>query len=132
MKWPALLLLLPLLCACQDQQARQQNAALTQRVAALEAQVKALQAAQAHAPSVTEAGDVTVRAAAQNCALGLSRALEEYRQNSEESRYPTQAEVTLPQACDDEQVSWQTLEAQSYSFNVLGPDGKVLAQQSGP
>ncbi len=137
MKWPAPLLLAPLvlplvLCACQDNQARQQNAELSRRVAALEQQVKALQEAQAHAPTVAEAGDTTIRAAAQNCALGLARTLEEYRQNSEEDRYPATDDLELPQSCDGQKVKWKALKPQSYSFSVLSDSGQELAQQSGP
>lgn len=141
MKWPApAVLLLPLgLCACQDTQARQQNAALTEqvtqlqsRVTGLEARLQKLEAAQPHAPSVAEAGNVTTRAAAQNCAVELARTLESFRQASLEHHYPTRQELELPDACSDQRVAWQTLSATQYAFTVNSASGQVLAQQSGP
>lgn len=129
----ALLLALPaLLCACQDNQARQQNAQLAQRVAALEAEVKALQAARPNALTVNTVTDVTVQAAAQNCAVELARTLEQYRQDSLEHRYPTRTEMEFPDACKNQNVDWQKLSHQAYDFRVLGRDGKPLAEQAGP
>lgn len=129
----ALLLALPaLLCACQDNQARQQNAQLAQRVAALEAEVKALQAARPNALTVNTVTDVTVQASAQNCAVELARTLEQYRQDSLEHRYPTRTEMEFPDACKNQNVDWQKLSHQAYDFRVLGRDGKPLAEQAGP
>lgn len=129
----ALLLALPaLLCACQDNQARQQNAQLAQRVAALEAEVKALQAARPNALTVNTVTDVTVQASAQNCAVELARTLEQYKQYSLEHRYPTRTEMEFPDACKNQNVDWQKLSHQAYDFRVLGRDGKPLAEQAGP
>ena len=130
---PALLLLLPaLLCACQDQQARQQNAVLERRVAALEAEVKALKAERPHTLSVEAVTDVTVQAAAQNCAVELSRTLEQYKQDSLEHRYPSRSEMEFPDACASQNVKWVELKNQAYDFQVLGKDGKPLAGEKGP
>ncbi|RJF72872.1 hypothetical protein D3875_16295 [Deinococcus cavernae] len=129
----ALLLFLPaLLSACQDQQARQQNAELGRRVAALEAEVKALRAERPHTLTVDAVTTVTVRAAAQNCALELARTLEQYRQDSLEHRYPSRTEMEFPDACKNQNVNWQNLSHQAYDFQVLGQDGKPLAKQAGP
>ncbi|MDO4245735.1 MAG: hypothetical protein Q4C89_06915, partial [Deinococcus sp.] len=75
--------LLPLLLtACQDSAARQQNAELSRRVTALEAEVRALKREQATNVPPADASEVTTRAAAQNCATQLSRTLEDYRRSS--------------------------------------------------
>ena len=121
--------LLPLLSACQDQTARQQNAALTRRVEALEAEVGALRG---QSSSPADASGVTTRAAAQNCALQLSRQLEEYRRGSLSGEYPPRAGLRLPAACEGWQVRWNKLSAQAYSFAVLGGDGAELATGAGP
>lgn len=120
------------LCACQDTGARRENAALTERVTKLEAQVVALKAQQAHALTVTQATQATTQAAAQNCAVELSRTLETYRQNSLEHRYPTPAEFMPPDACTDLDLSWQRREPRRYALSILGADGEVLARQDGP
>lgn len=123
------------LTACHDQQARQQNADLTRRVAALEAEVKALKAAQANAinaPTVLEVGSATTRAAAQNCAFDLARNLEDYHQSSLQNRYPTRTELTLPDSCTDQYVKWEKLTASAYAFSVQNAAGEEMARQSGP
>ena len=130
-------LLLPLLLtACQDREARAQNAELTRRVAALEAEVQALRAkgtASAGAPTPpNDAAAVTARAAAQNCATQLARTLEDYRRGSLEGRYPGAAEVSLPPPCRNQTVRWQARTAQAYAFSVVGKDGQVLAGGEGP
>ncbi len=129
------LVLLLLLSACRppqpDPQAAQQIAALSARIGTLETEVAKLKAGQRDS-GVTNADDVTVRAAAQNCAIALARALELFRQGSLESRYPTASQVELPDACEGQRVGWQKLEAQGYTFAVTNGDGQVLAQQSGP
>ncbi|GHF59683.1 type II secretory pathway pseudopilin PulG [Deinococcus metalli] len=123
------LLLMPALGACQDTQARVQNEALTRRVAALEAQVQVLKAAQARAstPDGLEA-----QLSAQNCANDLTRALETYRENSIDGRYPTPAELDLPDTCTGQRVNWQALTAHAYTFSISGDGGRELARQSGP
>lgn len=127
-----LLLLLPLaLSACQDREARAQNAELSRRVAALERQVSALKLQLKAGPVPdTNAQSVTMQAAAQNCANDLTRTLELYRQDSIERRYPTQAELTLPDACAEQRVRWVQLEPQAYTFTLLGAAGQELARQS--
>ncbi|WP_245593215.1 hypothetical protein [Deinococcus frigens] len=106
-------------------------AALSARVAALETEVAELKARQSdHA--ATNAGDVTARAAAQNCAMALACALETFRQGSVGNRYPTASQVDLPAACGDQRMGWQKLETQQYTFTVANGDGQVLVQQSGP
>ena len=130
-----LLLLLTLLSGCQnpapDPQAAQQLAALSARITALETEVAELKAAQ-RASGAANAVDVTARAAAQNCAGALNRALELFRQNSVGERYPTPAQLELPDACQGQRIGWERLEAQRYSFNVTNGDGQVLLRQSGP
>lgn len=129
----AALPLLALLCACQDQQARTQNAELERRVTALEARVQRLEGRGAEAgPSPAGAAAVTARASAQNCAAELSRALEGFRRVSLEQRYPTERELNLPPACAGERLSWEKRTAQAYAFTVRGTGGEVLARQSGP
>ncbi|WP_075831127.1 hypothetical protein [Deinococcus marmoris] len=131
------LLLAPLLLlsACRppppDPQAAQQIAALSARIGTLETEVAELRAGQRDS-GVANADDVTARAAAQNCAIALARALELFRQGSVGSRYPTPSQVDLPDACEGQRVGWQKLEAQQYTFAVTNGDGQVLAQQSGP
>lgn len=136
MKWPAALLMsltLPLsLCACQDNTARQENAALAQRVAALEAKIKALEAAQPHVPTVTQADNATARAVAQNCAFELSRTLETFKQSSTDHRYPARNQLDLPDACNDQNVQWKSLSAKAYAFSVTTQDGQALAEGTGP
>lgn len=121
-----------LLTACQDQQARRQNAELEKRVAALEAEVKALQAVQVNGPTKTAVSDVTVQAAAQNCAVELARKLELYRQDSLQHRYPQQSELEFPDACTGQKVVWQELKNNVYSFKVQDASGNTLAEQRGP
>ena len=129
----ALLLALPaLLCACQDTQARQQNAQLEKRIAALEAEVKALKSEKPNGFTVNAVTDVAVQAAAQNCAVELARTMELYRQDSLEHRYPTRTEMETPEACKNQNVKWQELKNQSFHFQVLGQNGKTLAEQRGP
>lgn len=129
----ALLLALPaLLCACQDTQARQQNAQLEKRVAALEAEVKALKEAKPNAFTVSAVTNVAVQAAAQSCAVELARTLELYRQDSLQHRYPGRTEMEFPEACKNQNVKWQELKNQAYHFQVLGGDGQLLAEQKGP
>lgn len=130
------LFLLPLLlCGCRSPEPEsalvRQVTALEARIAALEGEVADLKAG----PPVTgaaDAGDVTARAAAQNCAIAVSRTLELFRQSSLGKRYPGPAQITLPDACEGQRVGWNTLEAQRYAFTVSGGDGVVLARQSGP
>ncbi|AIZ44513.1 hypothetical protein QR90_04495 [Deinococcus radiopugnans] len=131
------LLLLPvlLLSGCQspgpDPEVERQLAALSARIDALETEVASLQTG----PQITgtvNAGDVTARAAAQNCAVALARTLELFRQSSVGHRYPAASQVVLPDACEGQRVGWKRLEAQQYSFAVTNRDGEVLAQQSGP
>mgnify|MGYP007053956159 FL=1 len=127
-----LLLLLPLvLSACQDREARAQNAELSRRVAALERGVTALKLKVEAGPVPdVDAQSVTMQAAAQNCANDLTRALELYRQDSIERRYPTRAELTLPDACAEQRVRWEKLEPQAYTFTLLGAAGQELTRQS--
>ncbi|GAA5502848.1 hypothetical protein Dxin01_02595 [Deinococcus xinjiangensis] len=132
MKWPAACLLPMMLCACQDTAAREQNAALAQRVAALEAKVQALEAAQPHAPTIAQAANATALAAAQNCAVELSRTLETYKQSSTDHRYPAQNQLDMPDACTAQNVQWQSLKAKAYAFSVNTQDGQELASGSGP
>jgi outer membrane murein-binding lipoprotein Lpp len=131
------LLLLPvlLLSGCQsprpDPEVAQQIAELGARIDALEGEVAELRAG----PRVTgpvNAGDVTARAAAQNCAVALARTLELFRQNSVGNRYPEPSQVVLPDACEGQHVGWKKLEGQQYTFAVTSRDGEMLAQQSGP
>ncbi|WP_226342413.1 hypothetical protein [Deinococcus sp. AJ005] len=130
-----LLALLLLLGACRppqpDPQAAPQIAALSARIGTLETEVAELKAGQRDS-NLANSDDVTARAAAQNCAIALARALELFRQGSLESRYPTPSQVDLPDACEDQRVGWQKLEAQQYTFAVTNGDGQVLAQQSEP
>ena len=105
--------------------------ALSTRIAALETEVADLKAGQ-RGRGAANAGDVTARAAAQNCAIALARTLELFRQSSLGNRYPTSALVVLPDACEGQRVGWKKLEAQQYTFAVTNGDGEVLAQQSGP
>ncbi|MFC6661703.1 hypothetical protein [Deinococcus multiflagellatus] len=94
----ALLGLPLLLCACQDQGARAQTAALQAQVDRLQEEVRALQAAQAEQARAlpTNLRQVTEQAAAQNCANSLTRELESFRENSLDQRYPTAAQLVLP------------------------------------
>lgn len=130
------LLLAPLLAGCQDRQARAETGVLAGRVAALEAEVRELRAAQAAGPSVApslpQARAATTRAAALNCAAALARSLETYRSGSLETRYPPQARAEVPDACAGQRVEWVRLEAQRYTFRVLSAGGRELARQSGP
>ncbi|WP_240741863.1 hypothetical protein [Deinococcus sp. KSM4-11] len=122
------LTLLPALSACQDTQARAQNEALTRRVAALEAQVRALKTAQAQdaPPAGFEA-----KVSAQNCANDLARVLETYRENSIDRRYPQAAQLSLPDTCNGQRVNWVALSAHAFTFTVNDPGGQELARQSG-
>nr|WP_255639514.1 hypothetical protein [Deinococcus betulae] len=130
-KWPALFVVLPaLLCACQDQEARAQNAALQARVEALETQVRALQDTEVTALPA-DVGKVTAQAAAQNCANSLTRELETFRQNGLDRRYPTAAQLALPPACTDQRVNWVARGAQEYTFTITDSGGLELARQSG-
>ncbi|MFC3833817.1 MULTISPECIES: hypothetical protein [Deinococcus] len=122
-----LLALLPLLSACQDTQARAENEALTRRVAALETQVQALKAAQVE----VAAPDLEAQLSAQNCANDLTRALETYRENSIDGRYPAPAQLDLPETCGSQRVNWLRLDAAHYTFTVTGDRGQELARQSG-
>ena len=128
-----LLLLLPLvLSACQDREARAQNAELSRRVAALERGVTALKLKVEAGPVPdADAQSVTMQAAAQNCANDLTRALELYRQDSIERRYPTRAELTLPDACAEQRVRWEKLEPQAYTFTLLGRARKSRGKGAG-
>ena len=120
---------MPALGACQDTQARAQNEVLTRRVAALEAQVQALKAAQARADMQ---GSLEAQLSAQNCANDLTRALETYRENSIDGRYPTPAELNFPDTCASQRVNWRTLTSHAYTFTISGDGGQELARQSGP
>ncbi len=121
------------LCACQPPP-DSRVAELSARVSALEAEVGALKAArQGEGPvGAPDAGDITARAAAQNCANALTRMLETFRQDSLERRYPTPAQVELPDACMGQRVSWVTLEAQAYTFSLTDGAGQEQLRQSGP
>ncbi|GGM09996.1 hypothetical protein GCM10010841_18040 [Deinococcus aerophilus] len=121
------------LCACQPPP-DPRVAELSARVSALEAEVRALKAAQhSGGPAgATDAGDVTARAAAQNCANALTRMLETFRQDSIDRRYPTPAQVELPGACAGQRVNWVTLEAQAYTFSLTDRAGKEQLRQRGP
>lgn len=132
-RWPALLLPL-LLSACQDREARAQNAELARRVTALETEVQTLKKEQASSGLTppADAAAVTARAAAQNCATQLARTLEDYRRGSLEGRYPEAADMALPPPCQNQTVRWQTRTAQAYAFSVVDAAGKVLAQGQGP
>ena len=126
------LLLVPLLAGCHDRQARAEQAALVQRVTALEAEVRELRARGATlSPTLPQASEVTARAAAGNCATALARTLETYRSGSLEARYPTHAGLDMPDACAGQRVEWTLLEAQRYAFRVLSAQGQELARQSG-
>ena len=128
---PALLLPL-LLTACQDREARAQNAELTRRVTALEAEVQALKGRPQNAGTPpADAAAVTARAAAQNCATQLSRALEDYRRASLDGRYPSAKELVLPPACENQSVRWQRQQADAYAFTVVDAQGAVLAGGKG-
>lgn len=127
-----MLLLLPLLAGCQDVQARQENAELTRRVAALETQVRTLKAAQTDTALPDDAAAFEAKAAAQNCANALTRALETFRQDSIDRRYPTQAQLEVPDACQGQRVGWLTLRPQEYTFVVSSETGAELARQTGP
>ena len=132
-RWPVLLLPL-LLSACQDREARAQNAELARRVAALESEVQSLKKEQA-APGLTPPADaaaVTARAAARNCATQLARTLEDYRRGSLEKRYPAAGDIALPPPCQNQKVRWQTRTAQAYAFSVVDGAGAVLAEGQGP
>ncbi|WP_221090024.1 hypothetical protein [Deinococcus aquaedulcis] len=129
----ALLGLPLLLCACQDQGARAQTAALQARVDRLEEQLRTLQQAQANQASAlpTDVRQVTAQAAAQNCANSLTRELESFRENSLDQRYPTAAQLVLPPACADQRVNWLSRSPQTYTFTITDRDGRELARQSG-
>ena len=108
-RWPVLLLPL-LISACQDREARAQNAELARRVAALETEVQMLKKEQA-APGLTPPADaaaVTARAAARNCATQLARTLEDYRRGSLEKRYPAAGDIALPPPCQNQISSLAT------------------------
>ena len=122
-----LLCLFPVLTACQDGQVRAHNAELNRRVAALEAQVQALETAQARAdvPAPSEA-----QLSAQNCANDLTRALETYRENSIDRRYPAPAQLEVPVTCGAQRINWVSLSARSYVFTIGDPAGRPLARQS--
>ena len=122
-----LLALLPLLSACQDTQARAENEALTRRVAALEAQVQAMKATQTQADAPVPEAQLS----AQNCANDLTRTLETYRENSIDGRYPTPAQLDLPDTCESQRVNWLRLDSGRYTFTVTGDSGQELARQSG-
>ncbi len=130
------LLLLPilLLSGCQspqpDPEVARQIADLSARIDALEGEVSELKAGRPDS-STPSAGDVTARAAAQNCAIALARALELFRQSSLGNRYPGPSQVVLPDACEGQRVGWKKLEAGQYTFAITNRDGEVLAQQSG-
>lgn len=127
------LLLVPLLAGCQDRQARAEQAALARRVTALEAEVRDLRGQGASLwPTLPQASEATVRAAAGNCATALARALETYRSGSLTSLYPTRAQLDTPDPCVGQRVEWVSLEAQRYAFRVLSAQGQELARQSGP
>lgn len=120
-------LLLPVLTACQDTQARAQNAELTRRVAALEAQLQGLRAAQARRDPATIP---EAQLSAQNCANDLTRALETYRENSIDRRYPAPAQLEVPDTCAAQRINWLSLSARAYTFTISGPQGQPLARQS--
>ena len=122
-----LLLLIPVLSACQDSQVRAQNAELTRRVAALEAQVQGLRVAQA---GTNSAATSEARLSAQNCANDLARSLETYRENSIDRRYPAPAQLEVPDTCGAQRINWISLSAGSYTFTISGVDGQQLARQS--
>lgn len=106
--------------------------ALETRVATLEAQVQAMQKAQA--TRSTRAGSTddspqqaTARAAAQYCATQLASSLEEFRQDN--ARYPGMSALTLPSACQGFRVAWTALDKAHYHFQVSGQTGSVLASE---
>ena len=121
------LLLLPALTACQDSQVRAQNAELTRRVAALEAQVQGLRVAQA---GTNSAATSEARLSAQNCANDLARSLETYRENSIDRRYPAPAQLEVPDTCGAQRINWIRLSARAYTFTIGDPAGQPLARQS--
>lgn len=132
--WPksgVLLGLLLVLSACsRPNDARVQ--ALETRVATLEAQVQAMQKAQAaqigRAGSAEESSQqATARAAAQYCATQLASSLEEFRQDN--ARYPGMSALTLPSACQGFRVAWTALDKAHYHFQVSGQTGGVLASE---
>ncbi|WP_291430920.1 hypothetical protein [Deinococcus sp.] len=126
---PVALILILLLTACQDREARAQNADLTRRVETLERQLNAVQTVQQKDP-LTDAGRVTTRAAAQNCANSLTRELETFRQNSIDRLYPTAAQLDLPGACVDLRVNWLRQDTARYTFTVTDGQGRELARQT--
>ncbi|WP_216321676.1 hypothetical protein [Deinococcus aestuarii] len=123
------LLLAVLLCSCQDREARAENARLQARVARLEAQVEALRR-EGRAQDPARAGEVVLRAAAQNCAQDLARFLETTRQGG--GAYPPARLVTLPDSCLDLRVNWRQLGADAYAFDVADPGGRTLATGRSP
>ncbi|BDP42977.1 hypothetical protein DAETH_29460 [Deinococcus aetherius] len=129
MKCAAPLLLAALLCGCQDREARAENARLQARVARLEAEVRALRQ-ETRAEDPAQAGQVVLRAAAQNCANALARFLETTRQDA--GAYPPARLVTLPDSCVDLRVNWRTLSPQVYAFDVADRAGQTLASGRSP
>ena len=124
-----LLLLAAVLCGCQDREARAENARLGERVTRLEAQVEALRQ-ERRAQDPAQAGQVVLRAAAQNCANDLARFLETTRQDG--GAYPPARLVTLPDSCVDLRVNWRRLSADVYAFDVADRGGQTLASGRSP
>jgi hypothetical protein len=128
----ALILLSLGLVGCQDRQARSDNARLEARISALEQQVNTLKQAQAEAPAPSAPNGFMARAAAQNCANDLSRALETYRQDSIDGVYPTPARLTVPESCVGQKIEWVRLTGKAYAFALVDEGGAELARASGP
>lgn len=125
-----LLVLVGLLSGCQDREARAGTARLEARVAALEAQVRALAATRPDAASGADPDEVVMRAAGQHCANDLARVLETHRRDA--GTYPAAREVLLPGSCLDLRVGWRALGPRAYAFSVSDTQGHQLAEGRGP
>ena len=105
------------------------NAALADRVAQLEREVKRLRAEVAELRGSSDPERVEVVAGARSCALDLARALEAYR--TDNKRYPPAASITVPGSCSGLRVDWEALKENQYAFVVRDERGEVLTRQAG-
>lgn len=126
------LLLTLLLTACQTPQQRQQAAETQARLSKLEAQVANLQKEVDNLRSrslTVNAPDLTQAAAADACALDLSRDLESYQEAND--HYPTTDEqLPPPGSCSDLKLKWVKRTEKAYAFQILDAGGQVLSERN--
>ncbi len=122
-----------LLCSCQDQQARAENAALERRIVALETAVKTLANSQSKTDNADlVANNVANQAEVQNCVTALTRSLEVFKQHSINARYPSKEQLDFPDVCISQKVSWLKLTPTQFTFVISSKTGQELARQSQP